>query len=555
MSVNRGRRQQVRVVAAPIAVLALGIAQAVIEWPVASTLSAQTVDVRGGSLTMSADEYEDRIRAAWYGQIAGTLMGFAFEHRAAAAAFVDRIPDNFKGMPVDDDWYYEMVAVRAFERFGIDMTVAELGEQWKLNSAGSWGSSEQARLLLAKGLTAPDTGHPRYNRLWFSIGPQFSADVYGMMTPGMPNTAAKLARQYGHINGYAEGTDGAVFMAGMVSLAFVETDARAIVRKAAGLIHPSSPYRQALDLVIRMAEAGATAEEVAAAVEDRWHIEYPATNNAVANGALVAMAIWFGRGDWLQTVNHAYSAADFTDADCNAANAGAVVGAMKGTKGLPSWLIDRLGDRIVGGQLGSVKLTPPVDESLAELTKRTAVLGRKFIAANHGKVVGDAVSISVQQPVALPAELFRVGDLMQYWNADWQLQRAGVGGAGGGMAGIRGNTHLDGDVLATYPRDEVRGAMLMRKARLDAAPRLRIEVGADRGRAWALDVHVENTRVLTRTVLANSEEREWQTVDVDLKAFAGQTVTIRLIQRVLLGPELAAGNAYWRNLRLDGIQP
>ena len=51
-------------------------------------------------------------------------MGFAFEHRAAAAAVVDTIPDRFKGIPVDDDWYYEMVAVRAFERFGITMTGA-----------------------------------------------------------------------------------------------------------------------------------------------------------------------------------------------------------------------------------------------------------------------------------------------------------------------------------------------------------------------------------------------------------------------------------------------
>jgi hypothetical protein len=504
---------------------------------------------------MSVADYEDRVRAAWYGQIAGTLMGFAFEHRASAAAIVDRIPDNFKGMPVDDDWYYEMVAVRAFERFGIDMDVAELGEQWKANSAGSWGSSEQARLLLAKGLKAPDTGHPRYNRLWFSIGPQFSADVYGMVTPGMPNTAATIARRYGHLNGYAEGTDGAVFMAGMVSLAFMESDAREIVRKATRLIHPASPYRQALDLVVRMADAGASAEEVATAVEDRWHIEYPATNNAVANGALVAMAIWFGRGDWLQTVNLAYRAADFTDADCNAANAGAVVGAMKGTKGLPPWLIDRLGDRIAGEQLGGVKLTPPVDESLAELSKRTAALGWKFITANDGKVAADAVAISVQQPETQPAELFKVGDLMQYWNAAWQLLRAGVGGAGGGMPGIRGNTHLEGDVLATYPRDEVRGAVLTRKASLGAAPRLRVEVAADRGRAWALDLHVENTRLLTRTVQGKSDDREWQTIDVDLNAFAARTVTIRLIQRVLLGPELAPGNAYWRNLRLDGLRP
>ena len=511
----------------------------------------QTATAPRGTLEMTAAEYEDRLRAAWYGQIAATLMGFAFEHRAAAAAVVEAIPDRFKGMPVDDDWYYEMVAVRAFERFGIAMTAAQLGEQWKLNNAGSWGSSEQARLLLARGLSAPDTGHPRYNRLWFTIGPQFSADVYGMITPGMPNTAARIAREYGHVNGYAEGADGAVFMAGMVSLAFVENDSHQVVRKAARLLSPKSPYRQALDLVATMADAGSTAEAVAGAVEDRWHIEYPATNNAVANGALVAMAVWFGGGDWLKTVNLAFRAGDYTDADCNAANAGAIVGAMKGTKGLPPWLIDRLGDRIRGDRLGEVTLTPPVDESLTELARRTAAIGRQFVAANKGTAAGGAISVRVQEPETQPAELFQLGDLMQYWNAEWTLQRAGVGGAGGGMRGLRGNTHLDGDVLATYPRDEVRGVVLMRRATLGAAPRLRVDVGADAGRAWALDVHVENERPVTRTVQAKSGDREWQTVEVDLKPFAGRTVTIRLIQRVLLGPEYAPGNAYWRNLRLE----
>src|SRR5258705_11836663 len=105
-----------------------------------------------------------------------------------------------------------MCAIRGFEKYGIGMTVGQLGEQWKLNSAGSWGSSEQARLLLAKGIKAPDTGHPRYNRLWFSIGPQFSADVFGMITPGMPNNPAKIAGDYGHVNGNAEGTDRCVFL-------------------------------------------------------------------------------------------------------------------------------------------------------------------------------------------------------------------------------------------------------------------------------------------------------------------------------------------------------
>lgn len=91
----------------------------------------------------------------------------------------------------------------------------------------------------------------------------------------------------------------------------------------------------------------------------------------------------------------------------------------------------------------------------------------------------------------------------------------------------------------------------MRKATLSGQPRLRVEVGADGGRAWALDVHVDNRLLQTVTVQAKGQDRAWQPVDVDLKAYAGRTVTIRLIQRVLLGPELAPGNAYWRGLILE----
>jgi len=87
-----------------------------------------------------------------------------------------------------------------------------LGAQWLENNAGSWGSSEQALLLLKRGVKPPDTGSPRYNKLWWTIGPQFSSDVYGTLAPGMPNVSAEMARRLTHINGYAEGTDGAVFV-------------------------------------------------------------------------------------------------------------------------------------------------------------------------------------------------------------------------------------------------------------------------------------------------------------------------------------------------------
>jgi hypothetical protein len=502
------------------------------------------------TLQLTRADYGDRVQAVWTAQIVAVLLAWPHEHQTASTLWLTNFPRPYTVAPVDDDWYYEMCAVRAFEKYGITLTVEQLGEQWKENACGSWGSSEQARLNLPKGVKPPDTGYPRYNKLWFTIGPQFSADVYGALAPGMVNVAGRMAREFGHLNGYAEGTDGAVFMAAMVSLAFAEQDTKQIVRKAARLIHPDSPYRQCLDLVIAMADAGKSFEEIVNAIEDRWHIEYPATNNAVPNGGIVAACVWFGEGDFLKTVNLAARAADFTDADCNAANAASVIGALRGMKALPKHLVEQLGDRIAGEKMGPVTLTPPVDEKISDLAKRTAVIGEKIIAANAGKISGDTLAIPVEQPATQPAELFRLGDLMRLWNPGWTLERAGFGGAGGGMGGIRGITHLDGDVLATYPRDEVRGLVLRRTVQLSKSPSLGLQVGADAGRAWELNVYANNKQLEKRIIEGGAEGgRNWQTIKVDLKDFAEKTVQLRLYQRVLV-PNRVAGNAYWRALEL-----
>jgi len=504
------------------------------------------------SLVLSQAEYLDRVQAIWTSQMIAQATGVRFEHQVASV-LKQTPPSVLHGhAAVDDDYYYEMVAIRAFEKYGIGLTVEQLGQQWLENNAGSWGSSEQALLLLKRGIKPPDTGHPRYNKLWWTIGPQFSSDVYGALTPGMPNLAASLARNLGHINGYAEGTDGAVFVAGMISIAFAEKDTHTIVRKAASLIHPDSPYRKCLDQVISMADAGRSPQEIFRAVDERWGIEYPATNNAVVNGGIVAASVWFGDGDYQKTLQLAVHAADFADTDCNAANSAAVVAAMHGMKALPAEQIADLNDRIIGAEMGSLKLTPPVDESILDLAKRTAKIGAAIITSQGARDDGNNLTIALENPVTQPAELFELADLMQYWNKDWTLARAGFGGAGGGMRGIRGITYLDGDVLATYPRDEVRGIVLSRVVGLGSSPILHFKAGVDAGRAWQLQVYVNDKKVLDKLVdglyeSVQAEGRQWEDVRIDLSEYREQEVVLRLYQRVLI-PHHEAGNAYWRDL-------
>lgn len=501
-------------------------------------------------LQLTRADYADRAHAAWVAQMAAVFLGFPFEHQTASVEWVKDYPKPYPHALVDDDWYYEMSALRAFEKHGPGLTVGQLGEQWRVDVCGTWGSSREARLNMARGIAPPDSGHPRYNRSWWTIGPQFSAEIYGLLAPGRPNLAAQLAREFGHINGYAEAVDGAVFAAGMVSLAFVERDPRAIVREAAVLIHKESPYRRCLDEIIALADAGGSFEEIARIVIDRWAAEYPGTNNAVANGGVIALCVWFGESDFLKTVNLACRVADFTDADCNAAGAAAVVGAMHGRKAIPQNLLDPLHDRVKGDKMGGLSL-PPVDESISALGQRTAAFGEKMLLAHGATLSGDTLVIAREAVTTQPLERFALADLMRYWQPEWTLEHAGFGATSGGMDGYPGGTWLSEGVLTTWPRELMRGVVLKRRLTLPAgSPRLVVEVAADPGRAWGFSFYVNN-KLMAKQPVVGGEDRGWQAIETDLTPFAGQEVTLRLYQNLLAANRLRPPSAaHWRTIVL-----
>jgi hypothetical protein len=76
---------------------------------------------------------------------------------------------------------------------------------------------------------------------------------------------------------------------------------------------------------------------------------------------------------------------------------------------------------------------------------------------------------------------------------------------------------------------------------------LRFQAGVDSGRAWQLQVYVNDDKALDKLIEGRSEAREWQKIEVNLAKYANQVVVLRLYQRVLI-PHREAGNAYWRGL-------
>ncbi len=494
---------------------------------------------------ISLREYQNRVHGAWLGGIAGTLFGMPFEGKPQnVMARLDHFLHSYTYAPVDDDYYYEMVALYGFERHGIGMSVEQLGEMWKEYQAGSWGSSEQARLLLEKGIAAPHTGEPRYNRWFHTIGPEFSSDLYGMLTAGMVNLAGVVARRYSHVNGYAEGSDGAVFMAACISEAFFETDIEKIVREAAKLISPRSNYRQAIDQVLDGKAHGADWRELALEIENRWRPDYPQLNNSVANGALVALALLYGNGGYLDSLNIVTATDDYTDADCNADNVGSVLGALNGLKAVSPELVRPLSDRIYGTSMGPVTFQRVVDERISDLAARIAAVGRRMLVANGALEKDGELLVRQEAAREQPLEWFDINDYGKLWNPDWRLANAGRGGPGA--------TYLqwEDNVLVTYPRDTRPCRLEQDVLVMDDHPQVKLTVGSVPDRPWCLQVLVNDESVLTEIMQTYSpgEAAHYRDFYIDLTKHAGQAVKLRLYHWLVDGK--APGSAYWKKIEM-----
>jgi hypothetical protein len=84
---------------------------------------------------------------------------------------------------------------------------------------------------------------------------------------------------------------------------------------------------------------------------------------------------------------------------------------------------------------------------------------------------------------------------------------------------------------------------------------LQFKAGVDVGRAWQLQVYVNDKKMFDKLIdglyeSGQSDSRHWEDISIDLSDYKNQKVVLRLYQRVLV-PHHEAGNAYWRDLSVQ----
>jgi ADP-ribosylglycohydrolase len=256
-----------------------------------------------------------------------------------------------------DDTEYAIFAASLLVRHGHTLTPADVAAAYRsqiiprvTGPMRGAGFSELGTIeALRRGLQPPLTGLA-HSHGW-SDGLAMRAAPYGVFCPGDPAEAARLVEQDGLVSGSGEGILGGRAVAGAVAAAMGGASPREVARNMVRACEvlgwsPTASGGTHSGAAPGGAHSGAGAVDVAAEVVEALHRavvvqHYPWTDVAPEAVALAMAAFLAGDGDVEAAVTFGVSLG--RDADTIGAIAGAIAGASRGERGVPTRWAARIG--------------------------------------------------------------------------------------------------------------------------------------------------------------------------------------------------------------------
>ncbi len=339
--------------------------------------------------------------------------------------------DDLSNAINQDDLYVEMTFAQVMDTIGLDATTADYGDAFKDSKYQLWHANAAARRNLNRGIPAPLSGNPKYNLHADDIDFQIEADFIGTMCPGLPQASNRYCDRVGRVMNYGDGLYGGMFVAGMYSAAYFESDPRKVVESGLACIPAGSPYAHVISDVLAWSAAEPTAwRKVWQQVEDKWDkndvcpdgVNRPFNIDAKLNGAFVAIGLLYGQRDWQQTMEIATRCGQ--DSDCNPASALGVLGAMLGYDKLPQKDKDEI------AKFADTRFSH-TNYSFNEIVKSTETRALEVIRQAGGAVSETEVAIPQQAAKPPELELWNYGVPVRVWRVDdpawhWQGKWADV---------------------------------------------------------------------------------------------------------------------------------
>ncbi|MBY8980972.1 MAG: ADP-ribosylglycohydrolase family protein [Candidatus Lokiarchaeota archaeon] len=357
---------------------------------------------------LTSEEYYNKVYGSWLGRVAGDFVGVPVELKSyknikVKYGNITNFPEPIDLNHVNDDEMYEIIALIALEKYGIDITAEKIALEWVnlLKREDYVFTAEKIALNnLKAGIQPPHSGI--VNNFYFDfIGAQMRADIWGLITPGCPNLAKNYAEIDGSISHAGIGIEGEVFIAVLISQVFFEEDIRhnidtalqylpsekeslytQMVKKAVNIyeLYPND-FRVARKILIREFWKKEMVEKVLNSssvfpIERRIFLNTRLGGvHVLPNIGLIILALLYGAQDKQDPFGKSICIAAMMgyDTDCNCGNIGAILGARLGADNIPAKWKEPLQDTFSTYVKGYDKW------KISELSRRVANVGQSVI--------------------------------------------------------------------------------------------------------------------------------------------------------------------------------
>lgn len=390
---------------------------------------------QGENRRITRDDLLNKIRGGWAGQMIGVSYGAPTEFSSngkineANLKWSSEMVTNALGQ---DDLYVEMTFAKVMDTVGLNATCEQYGEAFRKSEYHLWHANAGARRALNQGIKAPWSGHPKYNFHANDIDFQIEADFIGLMSPGLPRESNKYCDRVGRVMNYGDGLYGGMFVCGMYSAAYFESNPRKVVEAGLACIPAKSQYGLLInDLLGWSAQYPNDWRKVWQLIEDKWDKDDPCPDGALQpfnidaklNGAYIAFGLLFGNLDFAKTMEITTRCGQ--DSDCNPSSAAGVLGVILGYNSIPNQFKSAI-------PLLARKKFDYTDYSFEDIVRSTEARALKVVQMSGGKVSDNLIEIPVQRPRApkleqwtpgIPAQRLGASDSAWSYSGDWATEK------------------------------------------------------------------------------------------------------------------------------------
>ena len=371
---------------------------------------AVSVDTNAAERTLALDDYRDKMKGAWVGQMVGVSWGVLTEFKWKDVIVPeDKVPVWTSDFPNrwaygNDDLYVDMTFLKTLEEHGLDVSIRQAGIDFANTEYKLWCANSAGRTNLRLGIAPPDCSHPKYNKCPNDIDYQIEADFAGIISPGCPQEVIRLGNVFGRLMNYGDGMWAGQFVGAMYAEAFFSADVNALLDAGLAAIPAESDYAQMVRNVRQWhgeepKDWTKCWEKVCATYSKTYNKELRDSNGAIdarLNGACIVLGLLYGEGDLDRSI--VISMRCGWDSDCNPANVGGILMTACGFKALPVKFVEKLD---YGRKFSFT------DYNLPGCFAASEKLARQVVVRNGGRIEKDAAGVErfvvpVKAPVPDP---------------------------------------------------------------------------------------------------------------------------------------------------------